>query len=354
MERLLKLKNKKIAIDGLMRNFSNKMTSHKSSWAYMLKNQLQYIGYNANVLHKNDPWSEYDVIILDWGMEFKGTFNVFGGANNDLYYRLKQLLDYNGEIISANIPFPDISNFIKTRLKTGTSLFKTLDPENFKLKLIDIKWFDHVFESPNVCFGDSHILSAYHPGYMIFRNDGLTLHSALDKKIKNFIPSFTEKLIIYLSSIDIRHHLLRLYPNIDDAIVAQSFQLIEFEKQLKELNLKYIKIIKILPIEFENRKLPKTGYYKNKPFWGNINDRSKLVEYTNNFFENISLKNNWETYSWPENWYNIDPKKFAEEYMEKPKSIHLGRHSYIYNFDTSKLNEKLFLISSNLDQTSNI
>ena len=334
-------KDIKIGIDGLMGNFSDRETSHKASWAYMLKNQIKSLGYsNVEVLHKNKSWDDFDVMVIDWGMEFKGVFNVFGGASDEIYERLQQLLRFNkkqkilnhSNLVSAHRPFPDVAGFVSGRLKTGTKLFKTLNPEDFKgIKSLH---FDHVFKSDKVCFGDSHILSAYHPGYMIFRNDGLTLHGALNRKIKTLIPSWTKQLVVYLGNIDVRHHLCRQ----QNPEVAMKVLALDYQTQLLTLQDDGIdiKVIGLLPIEHEDRKLPKTGYYEGTPFAGSRENRTYLKEWFNEIMKMACHKYNWTFQGWPEEWHQMDPKDYAEIHMEKPKSVHIRRSSYLFDWETGR------------------
>ena len=123
-------KEKKIGIDGITGSFSSRITSHKGAWPRLISNQLKHAGYkNVTVLEKKSDWNEYDLMLIDHGMEFKGTFNLFGGANDDLYHRIKKFENYKGDIISIHIPMPDVGKLIRDRYKTGTELFRTLDDQ---------------------------------------------------------------------------------------------------------------------------------------------------------------------------------------------------------------------------------
>ena len=83
-------KTLKIGIAALVGKLSPKLSSHKSGWAFHLANQLTHAGYtNVEVITDIETnWSTFDVMLLEHGMEFKGNFNIFGGANDDLYYQI--------------------------------------------------------------------------------------------------------------------------------------------------------------------------------------------------------------------------------------------------------------------------
>jgi hypothetical protein len=319
-----------IGIDGLIGAFSPKLTSHKGSWPVLLKSQLNYIDYNnVKVLTNKDKWEDFDVIVVDWGMEFKGIFNVFGGASDDLALRLIQLLNFKGKLVSAHIPCPSISLFVANRLKTGTELFKTLVPAGFVAKEAEFLWFDQIFENNRLVFGDSHSLSAYRPGYMISRNDGLTLHGALKKGLRYYVNDSIKDLVIYLGNIDNRFHLFRQ----DDPVTSLETLLSNLEDQLIKLNCDNITLIGWLPAEHEERKLPGTGLYLGKPFFGSREDRNALARYANEKFSEMANRNKyWKFEGWPSDWYEMDPEQYAKTCMESKQSVHLNRANYLYKW----------------------
>ena len=83
--------NIRVGISALVGKLSSKLTSHKSGWAFHLANQLKHAGYSSvSVITDNSAWKadDFDVILIEHGMEFKGNFNIFGGANDDLYHQI--------------------------------------------------------------------------------------------------------------------------------------------------------------------------------------------------------------------------------------------------------------------------
>jgi hypothetical protein len=331
-------KDTKIGIDGVTGSFSSRITSHKGAWPRLIKNQLKHAGYNnVTVLEKKDDWSDYDLMMIDHGMEFKGTFNLFGGANDELYHRIKKFENFEGKIFSIHIPMPDVGVLIRSRYKTGTELFRTLDAKLISDKCAQVEYFDIVQRTPNLVLGDSHSFSMYIPKFMVSRNDGLTMFGALKRGLKTFIPEGVNNIILYFGNIDIRHHICRQeFPE-----KAVKDMLMNYEKQIKDLNLPgRIELIQALPIENESRKLPKTGYYKGTPFAGTWEERTSVVELFNSILETICERNGWRCYKHPDCYLN-ENKELSFDVMEKPKSVHLSREYYRWDFDNDCLNEKL-------------
>lgn len=328
----------KIGIDGITNSFSSKISSHKGAWPRLIKNQLKHAGYqDVTVLGKDGDWSDYDLILIDHGMEFKGTFNLFGGANDELYHRIKKFESFEGSIYSVHIPMPNVGELIRSRYKTGTELFRTLDAEQISEKCSNIDYFNIVARTNNLVLGDSHSFSMYIPKFMVSRNDGLTMHGILKKGLKTFVPDNISNLILYFGNIDVRHHLCRQeFPE-----KAIKEMLLEYEKQILDLNISgRIELIQVLPIENESRVLPKTGFYKGEPFSGTWEERSAVVELINILLEQICIRNNWRIYKHPQVYLN-DNKELSFDVMEKPKSVHLSREFYRYDFDNDCLNQKL-------------
>jgi hypothetical protein len=329
----------RIVIDGVVQGFSHRISSHRSAWAYLLKLQLNEIGFN-NVSISPENLSTCDIWIIDHGMEFKGTFNIFGGANDELYHRLMRFLNFPGKIYSMHIDMPDLGNLIESRYKTGSELFKTLDAQAFREKCQKIPKLDHIFESDKFLLGDSHAFSMYTPGYMVSRNDGQTLHGALKKGLLSFFPDNIEikEARFYFGNIDLRHHLARREKPNDSVI-----ELVErYTNQLITLSKTglQIEVIQALPIENESRKIPKTGYHNGTAFYGDWTQRNFLRGLFNQYL-NIYLKNTEiEVYHHPDIYFNA-LRELSFDVMEKPKSVHLSREYYRWDFEKNQPNQRL-------------
>ena len=57
-------------------------------------------------------------------------------------------------------------------------------------------------------------------------------------------------------------------------------------------------------------------------------------------------KNGWENITWPKGMQN-EEGLLDFKYMEKPKSVHLSREYYHFDFNENKPNEKFFSLFNN-------
>jgi len=327
----------KIAIDDVVTTFSNKKASHKSAWTYMLKNQLNQAGLDCDILTKNDNVHDYDAWFIVLPMEFQGSYNLFGGAQDDTAMRMQRLLDFKGPIFCINREMPDIGKFAESRMKSCSQMWSELDTEKLSEISKNIKTIDLTLESDTFVLGDSHSVSAYKPGANISRNDGKTLYGVLKEGMQNYIPEGTKHLISYFGNIDIRHHLGRQ----KDPLLSTITLAEDYIKHLETLNIPKITVVALLPIEYEERRIPKTGWYKGTPFTGTQEARTKIMIEFNQIVRRLCEEKGFEFKEWPRHWYTTHPKEFADTYMEKPGSVHLSRQYYHYDFDSGEENEEL-------------
>jgi hypothetical protein len=343
-------KSAKIGIAALVGKLSPKISSHKSGWAFHLANQCVSAGYeNVEVITDiTTNWDDFDAILLEHGMEFKGTFNIFGGANDDLYHQIMRIFS-STKIYSLHHDMPCIGKLIDQRLHTGTDLFKQLGEVNSEdysqvehIKEIcanDIPRIDCIEKTDKLCFGDSHSFSQYTPGYMTQRHDGLTMHGALKKGLDAYIYPWVKSLRVYMGNIDVRHHLMRQ----SNPSASVKTILIDFENELREMyerGIKEIEVVHVLPIENESRALPKTGYYKDTPFAGTWAQRTALVKEINDGIDSMCERNNWQSHKHPEVYYN-SKNELTFDVMEKPKSVHIAREYYRWDLTSNEPNAKL-------------
>lgn len=332
---------KKIGISSLVNKFSDRRHSHRSAWPHMLANQLINLGYtNTNVITSlKDDWNAYDIIILEHGMEFTGTFNLFEGASDKTYEQIMRLYA-NCKFYSMHHDMPSLTTTITKRVETAsaTDLFKTLESKIDELEAITskIQRVDAIAKFDKLNFGDSHSLSQYTPGYEMSRNDGLTLFGALKQGLNSYIYSHTKHLRIYLGNIDIRHHLMRQ----PEPVNAMIKLIKEYEKQLQSLELESIEVVQALPIENESRQLPKTGQYKGKNFYGTWQQRTNLANKFNQLIIDMCERNDWKTYAHPKGYLNADDE-LSFDVMEKPQSVHISPEYYRYNIFDNKQNDIL-------------
>jgi hypothetical protein len=338
----INLSNKKIAIDSVVNSYSSRISSHKASHAYYYYSKLKFLGAdNIDVLTKKDDIHKYDIWIIVLPKEFAGSFNVFGGATDELAEHLKRFTEFKGKIYIADHEMPDLGEWINSRKSSCTDNFMALDHDLFtKRCLNDVEQVSFDLDSRGFILGDSHSISIYRPGYDMSRNDGKTLSGILKQGLGTLLPTnhHIEHLIVYFMNIDIRHHLLRKG---EDLATHYKNLLQNYEDQLKDLGIKNISIVEPLWIEHEDRKLPKTGYFLDTPFYGSMDKRKMLVDITIKQFRGMCDRNGWESIDWPKNMLN-DEGLLDFKYMEKPRSIHLSREFYHFDFSTNKKNDKFF------------
>ena len=334
-------KSIKIGISALVGKLSPKPSSHKSGWAFMLCNQLKSAGYTdvTVITDTVTHWEEnFHVVLIEHGMEFKGNFNIFGGANDDLYNQIIRLFSKGIRMYSLHHDMPCVGTLIEKRLKTGSELFKTLEVRIDEAKSIcgKIQRVDHIEKTDKLCFGDSHSFSQYTPEFMVNRNDGLTLFGTLKRGLAEYVYPWTTELRIYLGNIDIRHHLMRQ----PDPKAALTKMMNQYEQMLISSGIKTIDVVQALPIENESRQLPKTGFYKDTPFAGSWQERTELVNLMNEMIAIMCDRNGWTT------WQHSDAYKnpigeLSFDVMEKPKSVHIAREFYRWDLVNNEPNKKL-------------
>lgn len=307
---------------GATHNISDGLYSHKSAWARMWAQQL---GVELITGNKTLDLSEYDVVYIDQGMEFAGSLNLFGGAVDVGW--AKRLMTIKGDIISLDQPLGDYGELGKSRLRACSDEWAAFDWDALSelcKKATTLKQSDR--KTKKLCFGDSHSFSALPSlDYMACRNDGLTMFGAIKKGFSEWITPFGEidSLVVYLGNIDIRHHLCRQ----EDPVKSTKDLVDKLGEELKSLGIKNIEIVAPLPIESEDRVLPKTGWYKGTPFAGSWVDRDIVMSTMISSMETLCKNNGYSLFTWPESWYKMSPINFMSM-MEKPRSVHLAYANY--------------------------
>ena len=333
-----------IGIDGLVNTITQSKDSHKGAWPRIIQSMLQSQGYShVHILNKDSKWDDYDAIIIDLGMEFQGTFNLFGGASDEVAMRLEQFYNYEGMLICYDNEFPSINEFVKSRYSAASDGFKILIDYDFNNKYV--RNINSIYDSDKIILGDSHCISQYRPGWNINRNDGQTLYSFLQKDLSNYLyPGNIDELVLYFGNIDIRHHLCR-QNNPSMATLALVNQYIEYvEDLLLEHPIKQITLVHTLPIENESRRVPKSGWYKGSAYYGSRDDRQLLVDIFNNRIDEVLQERHIIDdysiirYKHPKIYLN-EHRELSFDVMEKPQSIHINPKFYPWNLDENIVNE---------------
>lgn len=293
----------------------NKITSQKNShsygWARTWSENLGVGIDHDNGKHKN--------AYLLHGANFGGSLNFFGGFTDDHKKWINNLLEAES-ITSLDQPCPEYGSLLAKRKDVVDKEWcNAIDQKLKEAKTL----IGSDLDTDALAVGDSHT-AAYAPwGAGVVKQDGTTLFGQVKtdfEYIKHHIKPNHKKVTISLGNIDIRHHVCR-----HD---FQSFEkLVEvYVKFLKELETRgrYVEVGLLWPIEFEGRKLPKTGFYKGTPFYGSREDRMKYRNYFNKTLKDSGLN----VVGAPEDWEYIDPETYAKTRMERVQSVHLSPEYY--------------------------
>jgi hypothetical protein len=280
----------KTGIIGILNNPATSLNSHSAGMVNIVKQLFQ-----AEILSENDNWNDYETLILYHGVNFReGSFNIIGGINNEVLIRAKKLSNYNGNIFTLDgFQLKDFSIKRKLSLYDSYKIIKKIElPKRKKLVI-----------------GDSHSLSVWPDNtYEISRNDGKTLHGFLKQ---NLDLSNWNHIIMYFGNIDLRFHLCR------QSNPKQS-TLDLFNKYCDYASKYNSTLTMLLPVEDESRKIPKSGQYKGKNFFGSKELRKELRLIANDVILNSGLN----YLSWPGTFLN-EQGDLSFDIMEPKQSVHI-------------------------------
>ena len=325
----------KSILNSPLSTISDKPTSHKSSQAVIYGDMLKQsninidINYNGELTNHNN----YDSMYVYHGNDWSGTLNLFGGAegycNGYKFTNLVNFSNFKGKVYSLGIDFPPYHELIQNKIKNVSDdikkIWSSVDMDNLK-RMYDTS---EKIVFPNITnkliLGDSHSICMYRPGWTIHSIPFKTLNGALDIGLENLIRQVAplneiDELELYFGNIDIRHHLCRLNNEEETKKLVR-----RYIKSVESLPIDTISIYEPLPIEDESRKIPKSGFYKGKPFWGSWEERNNCRE----LFRDELIKNadRVKVILWTD--YLLNNKKQLDfRHMEKPQSVHLSRGSY--------------------------
>ena len=350
-------------------NHANRLYSHRTGWGRMWANCLKTkMGFNAD-------WSKESTVYLEHGMEWKEgakSINYFLASEKQLkqleeenkkraaegkplkesaWHKLakkaKMFENFEGKLYSLDIDCPMYGTLLKTRIKPWVpDIFKNLNFEKIDqvcksaetLRQSDLK-------RNYLVLGDSHSLSAWDIDASLCRLDGQTLNGAINRGFDTWIDEFaiadTDKnsslkiLRVYFGNIDIRHHICRLNNDSLSQVRATRELARRYFHELKRIKDKYglekIEIVGAIPIEDESRKLPKTGYYKGKPFWGSWSERNTVYKNFNTLLKGMCQRlAGYEYVPWPRQFLN-EANQLDVQYMERPQSVHISPEHYMWS-----------------------
>jgi len=335
-----------IAIDDIVTPFTSRIYSHRSAWPRTQKCLIESLGKEVILAFgSNEIIENADFWCVSHGMEFKDTYNLNGGWLPEHAERLRLMIRKGADrVVSLERPMPDLVGILKPR--GDKSDCNLTDDEWAQLQYIvdNCTWKTAMSMAPSrerVVLGDSHSVARFRGGSLVLRNDGLTLHGLLKRGVVQMLReagltgiSPMKYLVIVGGNIDIRHHLMRQ----PEPFAAIDTMLDELRVQLRDVitsgMAQDVEITVPYPIEFEGRKLPKTGYYKGTPFFGSWAEREALRKYMTDGM--VSRFGAERVKQWPSEWFELDPEKYAETYMEKPRSVHLSPAFYEWDLEENR------------------
>ena len=306
---------KKVGMLGVLTNLGTRLYSHNAGWTFVTRAILsEKLGREVEIVSNNDSFEDYDALIINEGANFKpGVFNFFGGVQDRQRDALTKFSKYSGRVFYLNqevdytVPCKkrkDLVDFSETVFPKGT--------------VIDItKYFD------SVIIGDSHSISAWGPGMTINRMDGKTLNGALKVGLKNLIPSENHKNIqFYFGNIDVRFHFNRFGGSsaVKELLLSYSKQLLKLKEEGYNITLTHL-----IPIENESRKIPGTGKYNGKGFYGTQAERTAYVNQFNTGLDKLGEAFGFDV----KKWDKLNYEELSFDDMESRQSVHIRPSSYM-------------------------
>ena len=289
--------------------------SHVHGWAQVWSEQL-----DAYIDHKCTPHvMNADVVYIDHGANFGGTLNLFGGANKEVYDKIN-IIAACDNIVSLDWDMPDYGAMLKKRIGAATTYEGITEEWCDRLsrrlsKVASLKQQDLPYTSATI--GDSHAIAFSASGHSVLRNDGKTLFGALKSGFEELMRGLKPQHVNFsFGSIDIRHHILRHGIDVEDLVKRY----IEQGDKLGDVTYSLP-----VPVEFEDRRIPKSGFYKGKPFYGSLSERKEITE---KFIGYLIKYSGGRTINPPEEWYTMDPEMYAKTYMEQGSSFHIAPPFY--------------------------
>ena len=307
---------------------SSNIHSHRAAQAAIYANQLEETGYDVHLdrtgdIHPN--LHSFDEIFVYHGNDWGGSLNLFGGMKN--YGNIDNLIRYSrfmGTVFSLWIDHPKYSEMLEPRMKGDIHPdWHKVDWENLKRIEQTAITMTEIKRTNRVVTGDSHAICMYRPDWFVNSVPFKTLHGALKEGLSTFIQPHHEIAEFYFGNIDVRHHLMR-QSNPEEATRDLANR---YYEQLSQLDLAKVYAYELLPIENESRALPKTGYYKGAPFYGDWASRETVRLIFKDEMKKLCAQGSVNFIEWVDYLKN-DKGELDFTHMEKPKSVHLSRNSY--------------------------
>ena len=313
---------------------ATRMASHRGAQGAIYADMIKQTGVDITInwSGKIEDHNQYDEMYVYHGNDWSGGMNVFGGVKGFPYVaNTRNFSKFKGKVYSLAIDFPPYHEMIQERIDKAKEKGNEIQPEWLEVDIDNLKrmyetaeTIKHPMMTDKLVIGDSHSICMYRPGWTINSVPFKTLNGALNDDLLTYLDGFgnIEELECYFGNIDVRHHLCRIEGNhVQNAIdLAERYITV-----VEALPINKVSIYELLPIEDISRKLPKSGYYKDQPFWGTWEERN---ECRLAFREHLEKRS---TITKIIRWVDPLMNKKGQldfDYMEKPQSIHLSRASY--------------------------
>ena len=296
-------------ITGTFSKIPRKKNSHGYGWARTWAENL-----NVGINHDADP---VEILYLDHGVNFGGSINLFGGFDEKLKQRVDNFL-LADKVYSLDIDMPEYGNMLAKRKDCPDKDWcarvqdKCDGAQTMLSTDLDTDW---------LTIGDSHTAAFAPEGSMVIKTNGLTLNGMIKNNFQ-YVRDHMAKcnnlqgITLVFGNIDLRHHICRLGIDYRD-------MWIELKRFGDSLPVP-VEYAVPWPIEFEGRKLPKTGYYKGQPFWGSYYERSQALAGIIETMDMISMNK----IMYPNEWLMMNPEVYAKEKMEGTSSVHISPECY--------------------------
>ena len=300
-------------------NIPKLANSHVRGWAQVWSDQL-----GAQIDHRcSTDICKADTVYIEHGVNFGGTLNLFGGANQEIYDRICVIMACKN-VISLDCDMPNLGEQLRSRIGAPTTYNKITtewcDALSEWCKSITCLKQEFLVHLDGISIGDSHTPAFSRKTDAVFRNNGKTLFGSLKTGLKHEFRGIAipqQSITFSLGSIDIRHHLLRHPDNLERLITEYVRQGQEIERE-SGADVWYACPV---PVEHEGRKLPKSGFFKGTPFFGTRQDRLDL---TLRFIDILNKTSGNKTVSPPDSWYKMDGETYAKNHMEHSSSVHIS------------------------------
>lgn len=306
--------------------------SHVRGWAMAWAQRL-----NAKILTKD--FSEIkpgDYIFIDHGVNFSGSLNLFGGFNDEVTEKVISFIDIAKQCdvysLDHNIRELTYIDQIRKRFDAPTTSKKLteniigeLETIFSKTETVNMRELWSRFTTTDVdrlIIGDSHSTSYSMSDQAIDRTNGKLLFTTM-KNVSELNFGAFKDVTFCLGSIDIRFHCIPKMNEYGPKEFAQMY--VKRINDLKAIHwLDNVSVCTPVPIEHEERKLPKTGQYKGVNFNGS---REQRLQYTKDFI-NYLKDSHINIISPPSEWYDMDGEVYAKEIMEMGGSVHIAPVNY--------------------------